>query len=128
MRDFKDLIVWQRSHGLTLELYSATERFPKSEMFGMTSQIRRAAASIPTNLAEGCGRWGDGDMGRFVQIAMGSASELDYLLLLANDLGYLEGHEGLTAKLGEIRRMLTVLYKRIRRVPEKQMAQPLAKS
>lgn len=92
MRDFKDLIVWQRSHGLTLELYSATERFPKSEMFGMTSQIRRAAASIPTNLAEGCGRWGDVDMGRFVQIAMGSANGLDYLLLLAKDLGHLQGH------------------------------------
>jgi four helix bundle protein len=69
-----------------------------------------------------------GDMGRFVQIAMGSASELDYLLLLANDLGYLQGYEGLNAELGEIRRMLTVFYKRIRRVPEKQMAQPLANS
>jgi four helix bundle protein len=80
MRDYKDLVVWRRSHTLTLTLYRSTERFPKSEMFGLTSQIRRAVASIPTNLAEGCGRWGDGDMGRFVQIAMGSASEVDYQL------------------------------------------------
>jgi four helix bundle protein len=99
-------------------------------MFGLTSQIRRAAASIPTNLAEGCGRWGDGDMGRFVQIAMGSASELDYQLLLAKDLGYLQKSEwdGLAAEVSEIRRMLTVFYKRVRRVPERQSAEPLAKS
>jgi len=83
MRDYKDLVVWRRSHTLTLTLYRATESFPKSEMFGLTSQIRRALASIPTNLAEGCGRWGDGDMGRFVQITMGSASEVDYQLVLA---------------------------------------------
>jgi four helix bundle protein len=128
MRDYKNLIVWARSHALTLVLYRATESFPKSETFGLTSQIRRAAVSIPTNLAEGCGRWGDGDMGRFVQIAMGSASELDYLLLLANDLGYLQGHEGLTIEVSAIRRMLTVFYKRIRRIPERPSAQPFAKS
>jgi four helix bundle protein len=128
MRDFKDLVVWRRSHALTLTLYRATESFPKSEMFGLTSQIRRAAASIPTNLAERCGRWGDGDMGRFVQIAMGSASELDYQLLLAKDLGYLQSPEGLSTELSEIRRMLTVLFKRIRRLPERQLAQPVAKS
>ena len=128
MRDFNNLIVWKRSHALTLALYRATEAFPKTELFGVTSQIRRAASSIPTNLAEGCSRWGDGDMGRFVQIAMGSASELDYLLRLARDLGYLQGHEGLTTELSEIRRMLTVFCKRIRRVPEKQTAQPFAKN
>ena len=83
MRDFHDLLVWQRWHELTLQFYRATEKFPKSEMFGLTSQIRRASASVPTNLAEGCGRWGDGDMGRFLQIAMGSASEVAYLSLLA---------------------------------------------
>jgi len=91
---------------LTLTLYRATESFPKSEMFGLTSQIRRAVASIPTNLAEGCGRWGDGDMGRFVQITMGSASEVDYQLVLAKDLGYLQKaeSEGLAAEVSEIRR------------------------
>ena len=66
MRDFGDLVVWQKSHQLTLALYHATEGFPKPEMFGLSSQIRRAGASVPTNLAEGGGRWGDGDMGRFI--------------------------------------------------------------
>jgi len=130
MRDFKDLAVWERSHGLTLALYRGTGRFPKSEMFGLTSQIRRAAASVPTNLAEGCGRWGDGDMGRFIQIAMGSASEVDYLLFLAKDLGYLAATESadLAAELSQIRRMLTAFYKRVRQVSEKQTGQEFAKS
>ena len=130
MRDFRDLVVWERSHRLTLALYRATDHFPKSELFGLTSQIRRAAASVPTNLAEGCGRWGDGDMGRFVQIAMGSASEVDYLILLARDLGYLPAgqYDAASAELDEIRRMLTALYKRIRRVPERQAAPSSANS
>ena len=130
MRDFKDLVVWERSHRMTLALYRATDHFPKSELFGLTSQIRRAAASVPTNLAEGCGRWGDGDMGRFVQIAMGSASEVDYLILLARDLGYLPvgQYDTASAELDEIRRMLTALYKRIRRVPERQSAPSPANS
>jgi four helix bundle protein len=120
MRNFNDLLVWQKSHRLTLALYRATEDFPRNEMFGLTSQIRRAGASIPTNLAEGCGRWGDGDMGRFLQIAMGSASELDYLIRLGKDLGYFQSTEyrGLAAELVEIRRMLTAFYKRIRRTPQ----------
>ncbi len=130
MRDFRDLVVWERSHRLTLNLYRATDRFPRSEMFGLTSQIRRAASSVPTNLAEGCGRWGEGDMGRFVQIAMGSASEVGYLLLLAKDLGYLPGreYEAMSSELNEIRRMLTALYKRIRGVSKMQTASALAKS
>src|ERR1035441_5740554 len=103
MRDFRDLVVWERSHRLTLALYRATHHFPKSELFGLTSQIRRAAASVPTNLAEGCGRWGDGDMGRFVQIAMGSASDVDYLILLARDLDYLPAgqYDAASAELDE---------------------------
>lgn len=130
MRDFRNLVVWERSHRLTLALYRATDRFPKSEMFGLTSQIRRAAASVPTNRAEGCGRWGDGDMGRFVQIAMGSASEADYLILLAKDLNYLavSEYDAVSAELSEIRKMLTALYKRVRRVPERQTAQSFANS
>src|SRR5579871_138395 len=121
MRDFNDLVVWKRSHKLTLGLYDATSSFPKSEMFGLGGQIRRAGSSIPTNLAEGCGRWGDGDMGRFLQIAMGSASELDYLLLLAKDLGYIQTgvHARLAGEVSEIRRMLTAFYKRVRG-PEKR--------
>jgi four helix bundle protein len=124
MRDFHNLVVWQRSHELTLQLYRATEKFPKAEVFGLTSQIRRASASIPTNLAEGCGRWGDGDMGRFAQIAMGSASEVAYLILLANDLGYVSStdYEALSSQLNEIRRMLTVFYKRIRSEKKSELA------
>ena len=116
MRNFRDLVVWQRSHRFALALYRATERFPKGEVFGLTSQIRRAGSSVPTNLAEGCGRWGDGDMGRFVQIAMGSASELDSLILLAADLCYFRKDEAaeLQKELTEIRCMLTMFYKRLR--------------
>ena len=130
MRDFHKLLVLERSHHLTLALYHATEDFPKSEVFGLTSQIRRAAASIPANLAEGCGRWGDGDMGRFVQIAMGSASELDYLIRLAKDLGYFQSvvHDELADQTREIRRMLTAFYKRIRQTSERKPTLQVAKS
>lgn len=116
MRNFRDLEVWSRAHRLTLDLYKATDSFPGSEKFGITSQIRRAAASIPTNLSEGCGRWGDGEMARFVQIAMGSASELDYLLLLAADLDYLDekDYQELLSELNRVRRMLTGLYKSVK--------------
>ncbi len=98
-------------------------------MFGLSSQIRRAGASVPTNLAEGCGRWGDGDMGRFIQIAMGSASEVAYLILLARDLGYLPAHEyeHLAVEMDEVRRMLTVFYKRVR-APKKPEVVTIAKS
>ena len=130
MRDFGDLVVWQKSHRLTLALYRATEGSPKPEMFGLSSQIRRAGASVPTNLAEGCGRWGDGDMGRFIQIAMGSASEVAYLILLAKDWGYFETveYEHLSADLNEVRRMLTAFYKRVRQAPQRNSANEFAKS
>lgn len=78
MRDFRELKVWQKSHQLTLAIYKATVKFPKDEMYGLTSQIRRASASIAANIAEGCGRNGEAELGRFLQIAMGSASELEY--------------------------------------------------
>ena len=88
MQDFRNLEVWSRAHKLTLRIYALTERFPRSEMFGLSSQLRRAAASVPTNLAEGCGRT-QAEFGRFVQISFGSACEVEYQLLLARDLGYL---------------------------------------
>ena len=91
MRNYKDLQVWEKAHFLTLAVYQASSGFPADERFGLTSQIRRACASIPANLAEGCGRRSDGEMGRFVQIAMGSGAELSYHLLLAKDLGILRG-------------------------------------
>ena len=119
MRDFRDLNVWQSSHRLTLAIYRVTESFPRSELFGLVSQMRRASSSIGANLAEGCGRWGDGDMGRFVQIAMGSASELHNLLLLASDLAYINQTDkaNLFGDISEVRRMLTALFKRVRRIP-----------
>lgn len=90
MQDFRRLTVWSDAHALTLELYGATRDFPDSERFGLTSQLRRASASIPANLAEGCGRGGDADFARFVQIALGSTYEVEYHLQLAHDLGYLK--------------------------------------
>ena len=89
MRNYRDLRVWQEAHHLTLAVYKATQTFPKEKRFGLISQVRRASASIAANLAEGCGRRSDGEMARFVQIAMGSGSELSYHLLLARDLGFL---------------------------------------
>ena len=116
MRNYKDLRVWEEAHQLTLSVYKVTQVFPKDERFGLTSQIRRASASIPANLAEGCGRRSDGEMARYVQIAMGSGSELSYHLLLAKDLGLLtiEEHAGIDASLGRVMRMLSSLLAKVR--------------
>ena len=89
MRDFRDLQVWQKAHRLVLEVYAATRSFPTDERYGLTAQVRRSAASVPTNIAEGCGRDGERDLARFISIAAGSASETEYHLLLARDLEYL---------------------------------------
>lgn len=89
MQDYKALKVWEKSHQLTLAVDQATATFPKDELYGLTSQIRRACASIPANIAEGCGGDGGAEFARFLRIAMGSASELDYHLLLARDLNLL---------------------------------------
>ncbi len=116
MRNYKDLQVWGKSHRLVLEVYKSTRRFPGEERFGLTSQIRRSCASIPANLAEGCGRRSDGETARFVQIAMGSGAELSYHLLLARDLGLLKSaeHSGLDSSLNEVMRMLSSLSQRLR--------------
>ena len=89
MQDFRKLKVWEKAHELTLLIYKISKKFPKEEMFSLSSQIRRASSSIPTNIAEGCGRGTDKDFARFVQISMGSASELEYLILLSFDLKYI---------------------------------------
>ena len=116
MRNYKDLMVWEKAHKLTLAIYRMTNAFPKEERFGLTSQVRRASSSIPANLAEGCGRRSDGEMGRFVQIAMGSGAELSYHLLLCRDLGILSTAEfsRLSADLEEVMRMLSALSQRVR--------------
>lgn len=108
MRDFRKIQVWQKSHELTLRLYKVTLVFPKEELYGLTSQIRRASASIPANIAEGCGRNTQTELARFVHIASGSASEVDYHLLLAHDLGFIEKgiYQELETAISEIKRML----------------------
>ncbi len=115
MKDFRSLKVWERAHVLTLELYRITAHFPREEMYGLTSQIRRASASVAANIAEGCGRRGNSEFHRFLQIAAGSASELDYHLLLARDLNFCSsGDYAKTAKeLLELRRMLTALIRKV---------------
>ncbi len=115
MKDFRTLTVWQRSHAFTLKVYAATKHFPKEELFGLTSQLRRSSSSIPTNIAEGCGRGTERDFVRFLQIAFGSANEADYQLLLANDLGLMEEKAvaELSADMVEIKRMLASLIRKI---------------
>ncbi|RKU33665.1 hypothetical protein C6496_21370 [Candidatus Poribacteria bacterium] len=93
MRDFRNLQVWKKSHNLTLDVYKSTSQFPRTEIYGLTSQIRRACSSIPTNIAEGCGRKSPADFARFLQIALGSASETEYLILLTHDLKYLNSDQ-----------------------------------
>jgi len=116
MENFKDLKVWSKAHDLTLAVYKATRKFPKEEIYGLTSQTRRAAASIGANVAEGCGRRSDPEMNRFIQIARGSASELEYHLLLARDLGFTSEDEfkDLEAKVLEVQRMLASLSQRLK--------------
>ncbi len=116
MENFKDLKVWVKAHDLTLVIYQKTRGFPKEEVYGLTSQMRRASASIGANIAEGCGRRSDPEMNRFIQIARGSVSELEYHLLLAKDLRLLSGEEftDLEAKVLEVQRMLASLSQRLK--------------
>jgi four helix bundle protein len=116
MRNYRELLVWQKAHALTLRMYQITQSFPCDEKYGLISQIRRSCASLPANLAEGCGRRSDGEMSRFVQIAMGSGAELSYHLLLARDLNLLKEpeYQRLSHDLNEILMMLSSLSKKIR--------------
>ena len=116
MKDFRELKVWGKAHQLTLAVYQATATFPQAELYGLTSQMRRSASSIPTNIAEGCGRGSDDDFRRFLQIAMGSASELEYQILLARDLGYLDAtiSENLSSAVIEVKRMLASLITKLK--------------
>jgi four helix bundle protein len=118
VKDFKELRVWSKAHELTVIVYNMTRAFPKDEIYGLTSQVRRSAASIGANIAEGCGRRSDGEMTRFLQIARGSASETEYHLLLAKDLGFLsEGDFRKTEqRVVEVQRMLTALVQKVQPV------------
>lgn len=115
MKDFRDLKVWEKAHELALDCYSLTANFPKHEIFGIVSQIRRAASSIGANIAEGCGRGGNAEFQRFLQMAMGSASELEYHWLLARDLHFIDiaAHEQIQPKIIEVKKMLASLIRKV---------------
>ena len=108
MRNFLNLEIWEKSHLLTLKIYQITKHFPKDEMFGLTSQMRRSSSSIPTNIAEGCGRNSNAQLANFLQIATGSSSELQYQIILSKDLSYIteEVFNELHADVVDIRKMI----------------------
>ena len=115
MKDFRDLQVWNKAHQLTLRSYVVTQTFPRQEIYGLTSQIRRCAASIAANIAEGCGKRGNAEFGRFLGIAIGSASELEYHFLLAHDLDFLadQTYQELQSSTVEVKRMLAALIRKV---------------
>lgn len=116
MQNFRNLKVWEKAHALTLEIYKSSKTFPRDEMYGLTSQMRRASASIGANIAEGSCRRGDVDFARFLQMAAGSASELEYHLLLARDLDLLKiaDYHRLSDEAVEVKRMLASLMQKLR--------------
>jgi|SRR5579863_8106805 len=111
MKNYNELTVWRKAHEMTLEIYGATRAFPREELYGLTSQLRRSAASIGANIAEGSGRRSNNEICRFLQIARGSASETEYHILLARDLKLLgeEEFQRLWSQADEVQRMLTAL-------------------
>jgi four helix bundle protein len=115
MQDFKNLVVWQKSHTVTLQVYAASANLPRGIGWSLQSQLVRAATSIPANIAEGCGRAGDRDFRRFLRHSLGSACELEYHLLLARDLGFLaeRTYDSLNPQVAEVKRMLTGLIRRL---------------
>ena len=116
MKDFRRLQVWESAHRLTLGVYEATAGFPREERFGLSAQLRRASASIPSNIAEGCGRSGNREFARYLQVGMGSAREVEYQLLLARDLGYLEAgrYAELETMITSVEKMLRSLIRKVR--------------
>ncbi|MDY0083570.1 MAG: four helix bundle protein [Ignavibacteriaceae bacterium] len=116
MKDFRSLKVWEKSHLIALEIYKLTRSFPKDEQYNLTSQLRRAITSISANIAEGCGRGSDKDFKRFIQIAMGSASESEYLILLTKDLNYISEADfnKLIIAVQEIKKMLSSLISKLK--------------
>jgi four helix bundle protein len=120
MFDFRKLRIWQEGYALTLQVYQLTRSFPRDELFGLTSQMRRAANSVPHNIAEGCGRNSRPELLRFIVIAMGSASELESEVLVAQGLNFLKPPQAeiLLDSIGRLRRMLTAYYQKIKSAPE----------
>jgi len=116
LKDFRKLKVWEKAHQLTLKIYKVTEEFPREELYGLTSQIRRASVSIPTNIAEGCVRSSDADFSRFLYIALGSTSELEYLILLSMDLKFIKNdlYVELNNDTNEIKKMLISMIQKLK--------------
>ena len=116
MKNFRDLRVWQKAHALTLRVYQVTQSFPKEELYSLTNQLRRSAMPVPSNIAEGCGREGDAELARLLQIAIGSASEAEYQILLSRELDYRSLNEAqeLTKTVQEVKRMISGLLRRLR--------------
>ena len=116
MQNYKDLKVWEKAHQFTLMVYEASKHFPKEELYGLTNQLRRSASSIPANIAEGCGKNTKGDFANFLNIALGSANESEYFILLTKDLAYIntEKFETLSKLINEIKAMLIALIAKVR--------------
>ena len=116
MRDFKELKVWHKAHQFVLAVYRTTQAFPPDERFGLTTQLRKAATSVPSNIAEGCGHHSEREFARFLSIAAGSASEAEYQLLLACDLDYIgkDIHHSLDAQVNEVKRMLNSFIQKLK--------------
>lgn len=119
MQNYKELMVWQKAHHFTLRMYALVAAFPKDETYSLTSQIKRSSSSIGTNIAEGCGRFTQKELANFLQIALGSTHELEYQLLLAKDLTFIEigSFIELEKEVGEIKAMLISLIKKVRLAP-----------
>ena len=115
MRDFKKYDIWKLSHSFTLKIYDVTKSYPKEEIYGMISQIRRASSSIPTNISEGCGRDSDAEFNRYLTIAVGSASEVEYLIILSKDLNYIDedSFTELNQEINTIKRKIYTLKQKL---------------
>ncbi len=116
MQKFRDLKVWQKAHVLTLQIYKLTKAFPKLELYGLVNQIRRSASSIPTNIAEGSVQATDAQFARFLYIALGSAAELDYQILLAHELEYINAlkYQELSSEIDQIKKMLSAFVRKLK--------------
>jgi len=116
MQNYKELRVWEKAHSFTLKVYEASRFFPKDEVYSLTNQLRRAASSIPANIAEGCGKNSQLEFAHFLNIALGSANESEYFLILSRDLRYLneENFSELTNSINEVKAMLISLIGKVR--------------
>ena len=116
MQNYKELKVWSKAHEFTLKVYELTKKFPREEVYGMTSQMRRAASSIPANIAEGCGKYTPQDFARYLNIALGSANESEYFILLSKDLKFIsqDDFEKINQIINEVKAMLISLISKVR--------------